>query len=892
MAFTSTIVRRATFSQASTNTKAAVITPTGSVAGDVMLLAITLPAAQALSTVGTSWTFIRSDTNAAAATTYLYWGVVGTAQRIDLGFTWPSCNFAVEVAAFSGVDVVTPINVHAGTASAAASTTIAAPTVTTTVANTMLVTFAGGDAGVSTVNAWTKPASEVLIGSAGFSVASVSATAGAANETIAAAGATGAKTWTASSSLSSLTAASVALSPGSTVATVPVLRAGATANVVGQAAVTAALPTVNANVALGDLLLVALNTSTVQAVTPPAGWTQIGANDTGGGGQSTVWYKIATATEVAAAGSTISFGLAASCNVVSYFAYWSDVYATTPIQTTTAWVNTAGGTTETIPSITTTVSNEYLVAVLLSATNLAVSVSSSPGYVANALGATANGSISAFRQLPGVAGVVSSTLVTWSGALTGDGIAFAINPPLQLTNSPALASPAASAYVDLGGGSASDRTMSWTFSSPNVETQAGFAIRRKLGAGSYEWYNVGAGTWGGTEFLNASTTGSITFPAAKWTDQTTGYVWSVATYGTAGGTTLLGPYAADRAVNASANVVATVTAPTGVDSTVSRPPIVWTYSQAQGYTQASYRALIYTAAQAAVGGFTVGVSPSTYDSGVVASAATTVTPNLDLPNSTSYVTYVILVAATSGQSTTSSSLAFSTAYSPPNAPSLTAVYSAVTARVTLSAGYGANIGLFTTANTTLSLEYQNAGTSTWTAVRGVVNPTAPGVTIATFDYEAPPGVVRTYRATATGTASGNVLASTTTAAVTAAPTSWWLKDPTDATVNQAVNVNQPPKTSRVEQSGAFYPLGRTRPVVVADAMTGDDGAIGLLTLTAAAYTALLVLLKRQRVLFLESPFGESWYVRLMGSRDTTLSRSAAAAPYRQTSVTYVETDMP
>lgn len=894
MAFTATIKRRTFFSSAATNTKVGIVSPPGSVAGDLMLLAITLPAGQTLTTTGTSWTFIRSDTNAAAATTYLYWGVNGTAQSITAGFSWPSCNFAVEVVGFSGVDTVTPINIHGGTASAVGSTTINAPSVTTTVANTMLVTFAGGDAAVSTLNTWTKPASETLTASAGQNVASVSATAGAAYETVAAAGATGAKLWTASGSLSSLTAASVALNPGSTIPSTPSLRNSGAAAITGHTASATGDVLINSNVAIGDLLVVSINTGTVQAITPPAGWAQIGGYDTGGGGQSSIWWKVATATEVASAvaGTLTVFTLAAAANVITYIAYWTDVFTTTPIQTVTAWVNTAGGTTETAPSLTTTVSNEYLLMLCLSSSNLAVSVTSSPGYATGAGFGSTFGTINArFAPAP-TAGVVASSLVTWSGANTSDAIVIAVNPTTQFTSSPALTSPAASAYVDLGGGTAGDRTMSWTFASPNLETQAGFAFRRKLGAGAYEWYNVGAGTWGGTEFLNASATSSITFPAAKWTDQTTGYVWSVATYGTVGGTSLLGAYAPDRAVNASANVVAVVTAPTGVDSTVSRPPITWTYTQAQGYTQASYRAIIYTAAQAAVGGFTVGVSPSTYDSGVVASAALTVTPTVDLPNNTSYVTYVILVANTSSQSTTSSPVAFSTAYSPPNAPTLSAVYSAVTARVTLTVGYGANIGLYNTTNTVLALEYQDAGTLTWTAPRGVVNPTAFGGTIACFDYEAPPGVVRTYRATATGTAAGNVLASTTTSPVTAAPTSWWLKDPTDATVNQPINVNQPPKTSRTEQSGVFYPLGRTRPIVVADAMTGADGSVNILTLTAAAYTGLLALLNRQRVLFLESPFGESWYVRLTNSRDTTLQRSAAAAPYRQTSVTYVETDAP
>lgn len=131
-----------------------------------------------------------------------------------------------------------------------------------------------------------------------------------------------------------------------------------------------------------------------------------------------------------------------------------------------------------------------------------------------------------------------------------------------------------------------------------------------------------------------------------------------------------------------------------------------------------------------------------------------------------------------------------------------------------------------------------------------------------------------------------------TASVTVTATGWWLKDPIDPTVNAAIVVVGEPSTHRDEQAGVFYPLGSTRPVVVADAMTGADGALKLLTTTPAAYAALVALLTRQRTLLLQSPFGEQWYVRLIGSRPSTLKASLAAAPYREYQFSYVEVAAP
>lgn len=137
-----------------------------------------------------------------------------------------------------------------------------------------------------------------------------------------------------------------------------------------------------------------------------------------------------------------------------------------------------------------------------------------------------------------------------------------------------------------------------------------------------------------------------------------------------------------------------------------------------------------------------------------------------------------------------------------------------------------------------------------------------------------------------------VSAFSATATVATTSTAWWLKDPLDSTANVAVRVEPGPQTDRIERSTAFYPLGRARPVVISDVVTGADGAVKLVTFAPSEYTALVSLMTRQRVLLLQSPFGEQWYIRLMGDRKSQLNESTASAPYRIHDLTYLEVDTP
>ncbi len=258
-------------------------------------------------------------------------------------------------------------------------------------------------------------------------------------------------------------------------------------------------------------------------------------------------------------------------------------------------------------------------------------------------------------------------------ALLGDytGIAMA---PLA----PTLLTPATGTGQDLAAGF----TFTWTYNPATVgATQTGFQIRRKIGAGAYEYYTTATGLWGASPVTNTLTVGTYTFAAAKWSSGNT-YAWSIATVD-AGGT---GPFASDFTVICQVAPSVSVTAPSGVQQTTNSPTVSWTPTLAGSSVQTDWRVVIYSSAQYGAGGFSPGTGSSMYDSGTVSGAAVTLALAglVSLPNNDSYRAYV-LIHQTGSQASAWAFSAFSEAVDLPAQPTLTAVESTVTGRVTLTA---------------------------------------------------------------------------------------------------------------------------------------------------------------------------------------------------------------
>ncbi len=115
--------------------------PTGTVSGDVMIAAITVRPYTATITAPSGWTLIRqtSQSTGTTSTQATYWKAAGGSEPTSYAFTFSaSTGSAGGISTFYNINTTNPINAENGQATAS-SLTHATPSVTTTVANTMLV---------------------------------------------------------------------------------------------------------------------------------------------------------------------------------------------------------------------------------------------------------------------------------------------------------------------------------------------------------------------------------------------------------------------------------------------------------------------------------------------------------------------------------------------------------------------------------------------------------------------------------------------------------------------------------------------------------------------------------------------------------------------------------
>jgi Tfp pilus assembly protein PilV len=117
--------------------------PTGTVANDVMVASIGFRPATATVTPPSGWTLVRSVQNTTGSgppAVNVYRKVAGASEPASYDWTFSSSTgTAGGIQTFSGVDTTTPVDVENG-APTAATYDQATPSITTTVANTMLVT--------------------------------------------------------------------------------------------------------------------------------------------------------------------------------------------------------------------------------------------------------------------------------------------------------------------------------------------------------------------------------------------------------------------------------------------------------------------------------------------------------------------------------------------------------------------------------------------------------------------------------------------------------------------------------------------------------------------------------------------------------------------------------
>ncbi len=127
--------------------------PAGVVAGDVLLASIDTRGSSVV-TAPAGWTLVRMDLNASSLRKSTYVRVATGSEPATYTWTFSGSRLAAAVIhAYSGVDTTTPVDVVGGQVNAS-GTAVTAPSITTTVANTMLVGFFAKQSS----GTWTPPA--------------------------------------------------------------------------------------------------------------------------------------------------------------------------------------------------------------------------------------------------------------------------------------------------------------------------------------------------------------------------------------------------------------------------------------------------------------------------------------------------------------------------------------------------------------------------------------------------------------------------------------------------------------------------------------------------------------------------------------------------------------
>jgi hypothetical protein len=172
-----------------TSTTLSLARPAGATAGDVMLAAVTLRGSATI-TAPPGWTLVRRD-DANYVLQAVYVGVAGAGDPSS--WTWGfsgSVPAAGGILDYAGVNTSAPVDVHGGQVTTGATTTITAPSITTTTAGDEII----GLFGIGGGNAISPPAGMVERAEAVSSAGSLHDTWEGSDFSQAAAGATGTKT--------------------------------------------------------------------------------------------------------------------------------------------------------------------------------------------------------------------------------------------------------------------------------------------------------------------------------------------------------------------------------------------------------------------------------------------------------------------------------------------------------------------------------------------------------------------------------------------------------------------------------------------------------------------------------------------------------------------------
>ena len=302
--------------------------------------------------------------------------------------------------------------------------------------------------------------------------------------------------------------------------------------------------------------------------------------------------------------------------------------------------------------------------------------------------------------------------------------------------------------------------------------------------------------------------------------------------------------------------VATVLAPTGTYTDRNRPTVTWSKTlDDEGGSATYYQVKVfddahYPANQAAI------TANTDYDdtSGITAGAATSWQGSVALANDT-YKAYVRVAQTVNGTlhwgSWDEEEFTINVTAAP--TPTLSVSDDAANARISISV----NSGGATTHIIQIQRSYD--GGTTWEDVRtsegdGVISDWS--ATPDLYDYEAPNGTAASYRARAgrlyTDFYAYSAWTSTATDTWTST-TAYWLKHPSDPTLNASIALKASGAVERAGRVGIHQPLGEADSVAVVDQPRQATGEFEIWAATEAARAPLEALLESGDVLLFQSP---------------------------------------
>lgn len=324
------------------------------------------------------------------------------------------------------------------------------------------------------------------------------------------------------------------------------------------------------------------------------------------------------------------------------------------------------------------------------------------------------------------------------------------------------------------------------------------------------------------------------------------------------------------------------------------PSVSWVNTlDSDGGAQTRYEVKVFTDAQYGAGGFDPDTSTPFDTSGIVDSAAASWAPATAQPDDT-YRAYV-RVAQTVNGTLHWSEFAFdeyTITVDRPAVPSISATAENADGRVRID--LAENAGDATTDQ--FEVQRSEDGGVTWAAIRTVLGGgLVDDADTVIYDWEAPNGVLVTYRARALHDYSGvNAASDWATDTVTWESTSWWIKHPSLPNLNLPVEMHSFPTTTRAARQGVIQPIGAAFPVVVTDTPASVTGTIVLRIDEAADRIALDELLATGDTLLLQGPASHDEpdrYVRI-GDHDRTRVVDKAFVTYRFETLPFVEVTAP